>query len=77
MSSSVDQVSSLDDLTLVVSVSGYLVLLPVVVVGVEWPFVRREVEDYIDRTGTYPVHRSRHKSLHKHHVAIPNIGRRK
>jgi hypothetical protein len=68
---------SLDDLMTVVSLSGSPVLLPVVLVGVEWPFVRRGDEDYIDHIGIYPVHHWRRISLHMPHVAIRNTGRRK
>ena len=51
-------------------------LLDVVVVD-EWLSVHLADVDYIVRIGTCLVHLFHHRSLHKHHVAIPNTDRRK
>lgn len=58
------------DLKLVVWVYDCCVLLLDVVVDVELPFVCPGIEDYIGRTSTCQGRLWRHKSLHKHHVAI-------
>ena len=72
-----DSVSILDAVRFVVWVYGCVVLRLVVVVDGEWLFAHREVEDYILRRGTFPGRPSRRISPHMHHVAIPNISRRK
>jgi hypothetical protein len=72
-----DSASILGAVRFVAWVCGCVVLRLVFVVDGEWLFVHREVEDYIVRRGTFPERPSRRISPHMHHVAIPNISRRK
>ena len=68
----------LDELLFVVLVYVRLsVQLPDVVVVDEWLSVHLADVDYIVRKGTCLVHLFHHRSLHKHHAAIPNTDHRK